>query len=203
MRLLKLLAVVSLWAGDAALAQLAPAAPTAPPAATPAATTFSVATAKSTLSYDIKHKLHKVHGVSKRLEGKARIFPDGKAQVMVRVPAQSFDSDNVNRDAHVKEVIEAARFPAIEIKATAEGVKIPDSFPATVEKTFKAQVSFHGVSKTLDLPVQLVFESADSVQARGTANLGIEEFKIVRPSLMFVKIEDEMHIEANLVFTKG
>lgn len=200
MRLLKLLAVVSLFVGDAAQAQLAPTAPTA---VAPAATTFSVATAKSTLSYDVRHKLHKVHGVSKRLEGKARIFPDGKAQVMVRVPAESFDSDNVNRDAHVKEVIEAARFPAIEIKATAEGVQIPESFPANVEKTFKAQVSFHGVSRMLDLPVKLVFESADSVQARGTVNLGIEEFKIVRPSLMFVKIEDEMHIEANLVFTKG
>jgi len=185
------------WAGLAA-AQPAPAA-----APAGQAITFSVVSASSVLSYDVVHKLHKVHGMSKKVEGKARLLPDGKVQVMVRVPVESFDSSNVNRDAHMKEVVEAAKFPQIEIKATADGVVPPQNLPATIDKTFKAQINFHGVQKTLDLPVKLSFESNGSVRAQVAVSLSLEEFKIERPSLMFVKVNDDMQIQADIVFAKG
>lgn len=173
----------------------------AQPAAGPV--NFSVAPAKSTLSYEIVHKLHKVRGVSKKLEGKARVLSDGKAQVMLRVSSESFDSSNVNRDAHVKEVVEAAKYPSIDLKAGTDGLVLPTTFPATVEKTFKAQISFHGVQKMIDLPVKLNFDSADSVHVQVTLNLSLDEFKIERPSLMFVKVDDAMKIDADVVLTKG
>ncbi len=173
----------------------------AQPAAGPV--NFSVAPAQSTLSYEIVHKLHKVRGVSKKLEGKARVLPDGKAQVMLRVSSESFDSSNVNRDAHVKEVVEAAKYPSIDLKAGTDGLVLPTTFPATVEKTFKAQISFHGVQKVIDLPVKLNFDSADSVHVQVTLNLSLDEFKIERPSLMFVKVDDAMKIDADVVLTKG
>ena len=117
----------------------------------------------------------------------------------------TFDSGNVNRDAHVKEVVEAARFPAVEIKATADGITIPTNFPTTVEKTFTAQVSFHGVQKPVQIPVKLTFESADRLRAKANLTLSLDEYKIERPSLMFVKVDDSMVVEADVVFviTKG
>src|SRR4051812_4949328 len=73
-----------------------------------AGATLSIDPAASTVSYTIVHKLHKVQGKTAKVEGKGRILPDGKAQVMVRVPVESFDSGNANRDAHMKEAVEAA-----------------------------------------------------------------------------------------------
>lgn len=201
MRSLQLVLVLSLFTARLAFAQ--PAAGSAPPSALPAATGYSVATGESMLSYDIVHKLHKVRGISKKAEGKGRILPDGKVQVMIRVPVESFDSSNVNRDEHMKEVVDAARFPVVELKALGEGVSIPASFPATMDKTFKAQLSFHGQQKAFDLPVKLTFEGADRIRAQATLSVSFDEFKIERPSLLFVKVDDAIKIEANVVFNKG
>src|SRR5256885_17248982 len=92
---------------------------------------FAVDAKGSSLTYHLVHKMHKVDGVSHKVEGKARLMPDGKAQVSVRVPSESFDSANVNRDAHMKEAVEAAKYPFIELKALGDGVTAPSTLPTT------------------------------------------------------------------------
>src|SRR4051812_38009232 len=72
---------------------------------------------KSSITYHLVHKLHKFDGISKQVDGKARLLGDGRAQVMVRAAVESFDSGNSNRDEHMKETVEAARFPTVELKA--------------------------------------------------------------------------------------
>jgi hypothetical protein len=156
----------------------------------------------STLTYQVVHKLHRVSGTSHQVEGTARLFPHDKTQVAVRAAVGSFDSGNVNRDAHMKESVEAARFPTVELKALADGVAIPKTFPTTVDKTFKAQVLFHGIPKVLDIVVKLVFESATRVRATSHFAVSLDEFKVERPSLMFVKVADALGIDADLMFVR-
>jgi polyisoprenoid-binding protein YceI len=174
----------------------------APAATTATATDFNVAPAESSLTYHLVHKMHKVDGVSHKVEGKARLAPDGKAQVMIRVPSESFDSGNVNRDAHMKEAVEAAKYPYIELKALAEGLTPPSTFPTTQKKTFKAQLSFHGVQNTFDLPVDVTWESANKVKAQTTFAISLDGYKVERPSLMFVKVDDELKIDSKLAFSR-
>jgi polyisoprenoid-binding protein YceI len=177
---------------------LAQTPPMPDPATAPAAAT--VLSAKSgTVTYHLVHKLHKFDGVCKQPEGKVRILPNGKAQVMVRAKVESFDSGNSNRDSHMKETVEAARFPTVELKATGDAAP-PTTFPATVERTFHAEVTFHGVPKSLDIPVQLTYESATSIKAKAHFILKVEDFKIERPSLMFVKIDNDMPVDVELTF---
>ena len=187
----------------ASLAQTPAPAPAGAPAAAaaPAATVWTVG-AGSSVTYHLVHKLHKVDGVSKQVSGKARILPSGQAQVAISVPAESFDSANVNRDAHMKETVEAARYPQVEIKAIGEGIQVPATFPATIEKTWKAQVSFHGVQQPLDVPVKLVFESATRATATAALTVSLDQFKVERPSMMLVKVDDALKIDATVVFTK-
>ncbi len=173
-------------------------APAAPGAA--ASANLSVSQKDSSITYRLIHKLHKFDGVSKQVEGKGRILPDGKAQVMVRAKVESFDSGNANRDSHMKETVEAARFPLVELKATGDA-GVPATFPATVDRTFSAELSFHGIKKTLNIPVKLTWASAQSVRADAHLTLSLEEFKIERPSLMFVKIDDAMEVHVVLNFT--
>ena len=178
----------------------APAAAAAPaaPAAVAAPVLLSIDAASSSITYHLVHKLHKIDGASKKVDGKVRILPTGQAQVMVRVPTESFDSGNSNRDAHMKDTVEAAKFPVIELKAAADGVAMPTSFPATVEKTLKGKLSFHGVDKQIELPVKVLFNSANSATATAQLNISMDEFKIERPSLMFVKVDDALKIDVNL-----
>lgn len=156
----------------------------------------------SSLTYHLVHKMHRVDGVSHKLEGKARVAADGKAQVMLRAPSESFDSGNVNRDAHMKEAVEAAKYPWVELKALGEGVTPPSTFPTTQKKTFKAQLGFHGVQNVFDLPVELTWESPTRVRATATFAISLDGYKVERPSLMFVKVDDELKIDAHVVFAR-
>ena len=181
------------------LASLLCFAPLAPRAQS-AGATFSVDSSASTVSYKIVHKLHTVTGTSKGPEGKARILPDGKAQVMITIPVQTFDSGNSQRDAHVKETLSAATFPTVTLKALGEGITVPTTFPTTLEKTFKGELTFHGEKKTMEFPVKLVFESATRVTATAAFQISLEGFKVERPSLLLVKVDDAAKIEVSLVF---
>jgi hypothetical protein len=163
---------------------------------------FDVDAQASELVYHIVHKLHRVDSVSHKVSGKAVLLDDGRLQVAVRVPSDSFDSGNVNRDAHQKEAVEAARYPIVELKGIADDVKLPATFPSTVNKTITAQLSFHGVEQKMDVPVIISFESATRAHAEAHFAVSLDAFKVERPSLMFMKIDDQMKIDAKLVWTR-
>jgi polyisoprenoid-binding protein YceI len=163
---------------------------------------LTVQPSQSKISLQVIHKLHKVHGSSHRVEGKARLFPDGRAQVEVEVPSESFTTGNVQRDAHMKESVEAAKNPEVTLKAVGEGVTMPKSFPATVQKTFKGQLDLRGVKHELEVPVQITFESPDRVHAKSTFHVSLDQYQVPRPSLMFVKIEDDLEIDADVTFAR-
>lgn len=171
-------------------------------AQSPAAETWTADAKQSSITYHLVHKLHKFDAVSRAVEGKARLQPNGQAQVMVRAPVESFDSGNTNRDEHMKETVEAARFPTVELKALAEGVTVPATFPSKLEKKWKAQITFHGVQQVFEIPVTVEFVSANEARATASFALGLESFKIDRPSLMFVKVEDDMHLDVKVVFKR-
>lgn len=171
----------------------APAAPAAGPVV------LSADPTASSIGYHMVHKLHKFDALSKKVEGKVKILPTGAAQIAIRAPVESFDSSNSNRDAHMKEVTEAARYPHVELKGLCDSCALPATFPATVDKTIKAEISFHGIKKSLDVPVKLTYESASRVHAVAHLSLSLDEFKIERPSLLFAKVDDELKLDVDIV----
>jgi polyisoprenoid-binding protein YceI len=162
---------------------------------------FSVDAAQSKAEYHLVHKFHEVVGTSKKCAGKARLT-DGKAQIMVRIPVQSFDSGNVNRDEHMKETVEAAKYPEVELKALGEGITPPVTFPGTTQAHLKGQLTFHGVQQMMELPVTLVWESPTRVRAQTKFKISLDGFKVDRPSLMFVKVNDDLELSADLLLSR-
>jgi len=128
-----------------------------------------------------------------------KILPTGAAQIAMRAPVESFDSGNSNRDAHMKEVTEAARFPQVELKGLCDSCATPTTFPTTVDKTIKAELSFHGIKKALEVPVKLTYESATRIRAVAHLSVSLDEFKIERPSLLFAKVDDEIKLDVDVV----
>jgi polyisoprenoid-binding protein YceI len=168
----------------------------------PAVTQYSVDTGASKVTYTMVHKLHKWDGTSRKAEGRARVLPDGKAQVGVRIPVESFDSANANRDAHMKETVQAATYPIVELKAVGDGVVAPAGGTGAVTRTFHCEISWHGVKQTMEIPVKMTFEADGKIRANAKFMVSLESFKIERPSLMFVKVDDSMALDVDLIFKK-
>lgn len=159
---------------------------------------FSAVPGSTKLSYRLVHKMHTVVGTATRdIEGKARIA-GGTAQVMIRVPAENFDSGNSNRDVHMKETVEATRYPWVELKAVGE-VLLPDAFPKVTRPVFKGKLTFHGVTQTIELPIALHWRSGGEVEAEGAFSISLEAFKIERPSLLMIKVDDKLDIDLRLL----
>jgi len=178
----------------AALAALFPLALSQAPAA---ARTFAVAPG-STVSYRLVHALHAVEGACGAVEGRARLLPDGGVQVSVRARVGSFDSGNGNRDAHMREVTEAARFPFVSLKAVGRGSASADE-GAALDLELDAELTFHGVARRIAIPVKVRFESATRATVESSFPVSLEAHGVERPSLLFVKVEDRIEIAARLV----
>ncbi|MGC4119750.1 MAG: YceI family protein [Myxococcales bacterium] len=153
--------------------------------------------AKSTLTYGIVHKLHKVSAECKAVEGKAALLPDGKVQLMVRAPVSAFKSGDANRDEHMQEVLETGKYGFVTFKAVAQATP-PSTFPATTTLTVSGQLDFHGRKRTESVPLQLEWSSPTEVRVKTTFTVSLDAYEVQRPSLLFMKIDDACTIGVDL-----
>jgi polyisoprenoid-binding protein YceI len=161
--------------------------------------TFAV-TEGSTVAYHLVHKLHSVEGISRAIEGRARWLPDGTVQVLVRARVDSFDSGNSNRDAHMKEVLEAARLPWVQLKAVAEGLSA-EPYPVERELLLRGALELHGVTREVAIAARVRLPSADRAEVVAEFPVSLTEHGVERPSLLFVKVDDRLEISAKLTLT--
>jgi hypothetical protein len=147
----------------------------------------------------VVHKLHHVEGVSHQLAGAAVELPDGTIKVSVKAEVATFDSGNGNRDSHMKEVVDAAHFPDVSVKAIVPSA-VPKTFPAEVTGQAQLLVSLHGVDQQSTIPVKMSFTDATHVHVTGAFDVSWVGFKIERPSLLFVPIDDKGDIKFDLTW---
>jgi hypothetical protein len=150
----------------------------------------------STLTYRLVHKFHEVQGVSKSVEGKARILEDGTVQVMVRASLESFDSGNSNRDAHMLEVTDAARNPYVQFKGVGT-LPPPASYPADVKLSLDGELTFK-TPRPIHLDATIHFASPEHAAIEATFPVSLDEHQVERPSLVFVKVDDRVDVDAKL-----
>ncbi len=149
---------------------------------------------ESTLSYRLVHRFHTVTGTSHAVEGKARLLADGTVQVMVRAPLRSFDSGNSNRDEHMLEATGAAQEPYVVFKGV--GALPPaDAYPAEQQVVLRGELAFKAV-RPVEVPVTVRFDAPDRATITAEFPVSLEEHQVERPSLMFVKVDDRIVIEA-------
>lgn len=178
------------------LAAIAALATEGAPAPADAPRTFSV-TAGSTIAYHLNHPFHAVDGRSSGVEGRVRLLPDGGVQLVVRARVDSFDSGNSNRDAHMMEVTEAARFPFVTVKAAAAGVRV-EGAPTVLEVPLRGVLEFHGVSREVAVVAKVRFASPETAEAEATFPISLTDHGVKRPSLVFVQVEDRIQLTAHL-----
>ncbi len=163
-------------------------------AAAPEGRPLSLDPAKSILGFRVVHKLHKVHGQSHSLQGKALISPGGDVRVMVRAPVSSFDSGEANRDANMRDTLEAARFPFVTFKAVGK-FSAPRDYPASVDVALDGELDFHGHKHPEQILVKVEFKDPRELRVTSRFEVSLEKYAVDRPSLLFVKVEDACTIE--------
>jgi polyisoprenoid-binding protein YceI len=152
---------------------------------------------QGTLTYTVVHKLHEVRGTSRQLEGRALAQPDGNVRVQVRAKVASFDSGNSNRDAHMREATHDAAHPYAEVKGTMSGVHLPLNGPQ--DTTLHATVELNGEKQVRDVPVKL--EPANGgVRVTFSFPISLDGFKVERPELLLIKVDDKAMIAGDLQF---
>jgi polyisoprenoid-binding protein YceI len=152
---------------------------------------------EGTLGYTITHKLHQVRGTTHDFEGKVVVAPDGTARVQVRARVASFDSGNSNRDEHMREVTHEAEHPYCSVKGIATGVKLPLDVPQRI--VLAGTVELNGQRISVEIPVGLT-RNGSRLRASFSFAISLDDLKIERPALLFVRVEDRLMIEGDLLF---
>jgi polyisoprenoid-binding protein YceI len=152
---------------------------------------------QGTLSYVVVHKLHEVRGTTKQVEGRALALPDGTVKVQVRAKVATFDSGNSNRDVHMREATREAAHPYAEVKGTMSDVRLPLDGPR--QATLRATVELNGEKHPQEVAVKLEPEGS-GVRATFSFPISLDAYKVERPELLLIKVNDKAMISGDLHF---
>ena len=162
----------------------------------PLGSVLSVDDSSSRLTFHVTHKLHRVEGESSSIEGKAMVR-DGQVITMVRVPVASFHSGDGNRDAHMQETLNVEKYPFIVWKGVAP-LESNNAVPSG-KVNMAGRLEFHGVSRDVTVPLDVEPRPDGALRIHGTLAVSLDEFRVDRPSLLFVKIDDTCRIDVDFV----
>jgi polyisoprenoid-binding protein YceI len=151
----------------------------------------------STISYDLTHPLHEIHAVSKDADSKIKVDVSKKEieEVTASVDVMTFDSGNSSRDSHAMEVIDAIDFPEVNFSSTSVA-DAGDSLRVT------GKLSFHGITKDVTI-MALAKWQKDEVDVEGNFQLSLTEYKISRPSLLMIPVNDALKFSLHAVYKIG
>ena len=148
----------------------------------------------SFISYHMVHPLHEWTGTNKSVDG--IIQYDEKTGIISKVAilakVAGFDSDNSNRDSHMMEVTEAIKFPNISFVSSSISEK-------NHQLEVKGVIQFHGVSKEVSfIATETAQKNMKSIT--GEFDILLEDFKLEKPSLMMVEVDNKVKIAFQMEF---
>ena len=148
----------------------------------------------SWVRYTVDHTLHKATAISNDFICNIDFNSDTKQinNVVAAVGIGTFDSKNSNRDSNAMEAVDALKFPSVKF--------ISSSVSSVAGKLFiKGNLIFHGVTKEFHFDAEQII-SGNLVTVTGSFTVSLDQFKVERPSLLGMKIDDTILVEFKTVF---
>ena len=151
--------------------------------------------AKSSVTYAMRHALHKWEGTSREVNA-ALVLDDATKQirqVAVAMRVASFNSKNESRDSHMIEVLDGLSYPNVtftsqDIKAAADGTL-----------TATGKLTFHNVTRPVTVQVRQR-EAGGQLLMDGSFPLKMTDYKVERPSFLGIVTQDDFTLSFALVF---
>lgn len=151
-------------------------------------------TSASSVKYSMVHKLHSWEGVSKELKVATRWNEQKNEieQISIVVNVATFNSGLSSRDSHMMEVLDGLTYPRIlfsssSIQYTPDGIIV------------KGKLQFHGVDRMIETKVKLEKQNRKMVFS-GSLPVLLEDYKVERPSLLFVKVDNKIQIDFQVAY---
>ena len=149
---------------------------------------------ESSATYYMVHTMHKFDATSKDIVYTASLDLNARniQSVTAVVDVTSFDSGNSNRDSHAMEVIDAMTFPEVTFVSTRV-------IPQANSTLIAGKLTFHGV--TNDITANVVPEwGTDQLTIHAAFPISLTAFKVERPSLLFIPVEDTLRFALTATF---
>ena len=148
----------------------------------------------SWMTYRLTHPLHEIEATSHDVDYHLDFDAAQKEvrAVSAAVDVTTFNSGNSNRDSHAMEVIDAIDYP--EASFTSSSV-----MQAGDSLKIAGTMTFHGVTRDIVMMARPRWAS-DTLEVCGEFELSLTSFKIERPSLLMIPVEDALRFTFNAVF---
>ncbi|MDX1631430.1 MAG: YceI family protein [Thermoanaerobaculia bacterium] len=118
------------------------------------ARTFRVDPVHSSVAFEIRHVVTKVPGRFREFEGTVRYDPEAPeaSSVVFVVQADSIDTDDSERDAHLRspDFFDVKRFPTLEFRS----LRVRGIDDDTVEVT--GELTIHGITREVTFPAEVL-----------------------------------------------
>ena len=147
---------------------------------------------KSIINYTGKHFLHKWSAENKNISGLIQIENETISNIGVVAKVSDFRSGNSNLDSNSLRVLDALKFPNVIFKSTS--IKQENE-----QIIIDGIMNFHGIEKDITISAELV-QLDESIKLSGKFSVYLTEFLVDRPSLLTMKVDDEINLEFELYF---
>lgn len=151
-------------------------------------------TSASSVKYSMVHKLHSWEGVSKELKVATKWNEQKNEieQISIVVNVATFNSGLSSRDSHMMEVLDGLTYPRIlfsssSVQYTPDGILV------------KGKLQFHGVERLIETKVKLEKQNRKLIFS-GSLPVLLEDYKVERPGLLFVKVDNLVKIDFQVVY---
>ena len=151
----------------------------------------------SLITYFGVHYLHKWEGSTSDVKGVVSYDKNiDQYECSISVPLSTFSSGNDNRDSNMLVYCRAFDFPNINFQSTS--IKVNES---TLE--VEGKIEFAGEEKEIKTNAKLNSLDNNLFAIEGELDILLSEFKVERPSLLFVEIEDLVKIKYSIQGVKN
>ncbi len=148
----------------------------------------------SFIRYTLSHPAHESIGTSKDFicGGYYDNVTKKITKLVVAAAVASFDSQNSSRDSHALETLEGTKYPKVVFISNA--IKEEGN-----EVIIVGELNFHGIKKVITIKAKQT-ESDKKIILTGSFNVSLDKFKVEKPSMMGVAVDDNLVMDFKTVF---
>jgi polyisoprenoid-binding protein YceI len=134
-----------------------------------------------------------------RIEGKSATlsFEEDASELTFRVPLAPIETGIGLRDRHLREMLEAEKFPAAVLRVPRSGLSFPAD-QAPTEGTARGELNLHGQSRPVQVQYRAEMGKAGVTKVRGSMRIDMRDFEIKSPSYLGVTVAPEVEVKVEL-----
>ena len=134
-----------------------------------------------------------------RIEGKSPqvSLEEDDAVLAFKVPIAPIETGIDLRDRHLREILEAEKFPAAILRVSRSDLTFPKQ-REPAEGVAKGELTLHGRSRPVEVHYRAEVGEGGVTKVRGSLQLDMRDFEIKSPSYLGVTVAPEVEVKVEL-----